>query len=343
MKVKTIWLTLLLFFTIGIFPLYVEGAQKIKRLGVTPVCKIKNLQADKVYAAVKKNERDLRTGFRKAGAADLFDPFMDQLKTSKPETVQIQPGETLEWMIFKKQKLVGVAKDAVWAGKKPFKAFRTVVRHQDKNYEFIIPAICLNVALKSITDIPKPPPPPPPPPKKEAPAPPPPPPPKAEEAKPAPPPPPPPPPPPAPAKVEEPKKGFVVVDVGPVIRLDPSASGMIRAGYMYRFTKRMALTGLLGFSMILSDDAHYKDYNAFVADVLFSYYPAKRFFLGVGVGGWFNDHDNTFDAIGEVGYHLTDQEKGPNVIIFVEGRAAFNRDNGAAPTERIGAGLRFLF
>ena len=179
MKAKTIWLTLLLFLTIGIFPLYVEGAQKIKRLGVTPVCTIKNLQADKVYSAVKKNERDLRTGFRKAGVADLFDPFMDQIRTSKPETVQVQPGESMEWMLFKKKKLVGVAKDVVWAGKKPFKAFRTVVRHQDKNYEFIIPAICLNVALKSITDIPKPPPPPPPPPKVEAPAPPPPPPPKA--------------------------------------------------------------------------------------------------------------------------------------------------------------------
>ncbi len=243
MKAKTVWLTLLFFLTVGVFPLYVEGATKIKRLGATPVCKIKNLQANKVYFQVKKNERDLKTGFRKAGVADLFDPFMDQLKASQPETVQVQPGETLEWMLFKKGKLVGVAKDVVWAGKKPFKAFRTVVQYQDKNYEFIIPAICLNVALKSITDIPKPPPPPPPPPKVEAPAPPPPPPPAAEEAKVAP---PPPPPPAEPAKVEEPKKGFIVVDLGVMQRIDPTMFGLLRIGFMYRFTDQMALTGLVG-------------------------------------------------------------------------------------------------
>ena len=343
MKAKTIWLTLLLFLTIGIFPLYVEGAQKIKRLGVTPVCTIKNLQADKVYAAVKKNERDLRTGFRKAGVADLFDPFMDQLRTSKPETVQVQPGESMEWMLFKKKKLVGVAKDVVWAGKKPFKAFRTVVRYQDKNYEFILPAICLNVALKSITDIPKPPPPPPPPPKVEAPAPPPPPPPKAEEAKVAPP--PPPPPPPEPDKVEEPKKGFIVADIGPILRTDPSTFGMIRVGYMYRFADRLALTGLVGYSHLLYDyNAPLKDYSAFSADVLFSFYPVKnRFFIAVGAGAWINEKKTTFDAIGEVGFHFTPLTKGLNLAVFLEGRAAFSQDKELPPSERIGAGLRFLF
>ena len=223
MKAKTVWLTLLFFLTVGVFPLYVEGATKIKRLGATPVCKIKEPPGRQSIFRGKKNERDLKTGFRKAGVADLFDPFMDQLKASQPEAVQIQPGETLEWMLFKKGKLVGVAKDVVWAGKKPFKAFRTVVQYQDKNYEFIIPAICLNVALKSITDIPKPPPPPPPPPKVEAPAPPPPPPPTAEEAKVAP---PPPPPPAEPAKVEEPKKGWIVVDPGPMQRIDPTMFGL---------------------------------------------------------------------------------------------------------------------
>ena len=340
MKAKTIWLTLLLFLTIGIFPLYVEGAQKIKRLGVTPVCTIKNLQADKVYSAVKKNERNLRTGFRKAGVGDLFDPFMDQLRTSKPEAVQIQPGENLEWMIFKKQKLVGVAKDVVWAGKKPFKAFRTVVRHQDKNYEFIIPAICLNVALKSITDIPKPPPPPPPPPKAEAPAPPPPPPPKAEEAKPAP---PPPPPPPEPAKVEEPQKGFIVADVGPLMRTDPSVFGLVRGGYMYRFNEKFALTGLLGAAILLHDyNSKYTEYPAFTGDVIFSYYPVNRFFIGVGAGAWFTNSETNLDAIGEIGFHFMEFTKGPNLAIFMEYRNSLKKDN-SLPYERIGAGIRFFF
>jgi hypothetical protein len=342
MKAKTVWLTLLFFLTVGVFPLYVEGAQKIKRLGVTPVLKVKNLQADKVYAAAKKVEKDLKTGFQKAGAADLFAPFMDQLQASKPEPVQIQPGENLDWMIFKKGKLVGVAKDAVWAGKKPFKAFRTVVRYEDKNYEFIIPAVCLNVSLKSISEIPKPTPPPPPPPKAEAPAPPPPAPPKAEEAKPA----PPPPPPPAPAepvKVEEPQKGFFVVDAGPIGRTDPTVFGLIRAGYMYRFTEKMAVTGLLGSAILLHDyNNKYTDYPAFTGDVIFSYYPVNRFFVGVGVGAWFNNNETIPDGIAEIGFHFMEFTKGPNLAIFMEYRNSPRKDN-SLQYERLGFGFRLFF
>ncbi len=345
MKAKTVWLTLLLFLlTVGVFPLYVEGAQKIKRLGVTPIHKEKNLRADKVFYAAKKVEKDLKVGFQKAGLPEVFEPFMDRLKGSIPATVQVPPGTTFHWMLFKKGKMVGVAKDAVWAGKKPFKAFLTFVEYDNKNYEFVIPAICLNVALKSITDIPKPPPPPPPPPKKEAPAPPPPPPPKAEEPKVTPPPPPPPPP---PAKVEEPQKGFVVVDFGPVIRTDPSLFGFIRAGYMYRFTEKFALTGLLGYANLIYDNNYNPerghDYPALSADVIFSYYPTNRFFLGLGVGAWNTSRDTKADAIAEVGFHFMDFTKGPNVAIFLEGRAGFTQDQDALPTERIGAGIRIFF
>jgi hypothetical protein len=338
MKAKTLWVTLLFFLTVAVFPLYVEGATKIKRLGATPVCKIKNLKADKVYAAAKKSERDLKTGFQKAGVGDVFEPFMDQLKTGKIETVQIQPGETLEWMLFKKKKLVGVAKDVVWAGKKPFKAFRTVVRYNDKDYEFIIPAICLNVSLKGITNVPKPTPPPPPPPKVEAPAPPPPAPPKAEEAKVA-----PPPPPAEPAKVEEPKKGWIVLDAGPMQRIDPTIFGMVRIGYMYRFTEQMALTGLIGNEFLLRDTNKRNDYPAFSADVIFSYYPVRRFFLGVGAGAWITGKETKPDAIVEVGFHLTDFAKDPNFAIFLEGRSSFSKTSEELPSERIGIGFRMLF
>ncbi len=339
MKAKTVWVTLLLFFTIGVFPLYVEGAQKIKRLGVTPIYKTKvRIHADKVYSVAKKVEKDLKVGFQKAGIPEVFDPFMDQLKAYAPAEVQIQPGTTLEWMIFKKGKLVGVAKDAVWAGKKPFRAFRTVVRYQDKNYEFIIPEICMNVALKGITDIPKPPPPPPPPPKVEAPAPPPPPPPIAQEEKPA------PPPPPEPAKVEEPKKGFIVLDLGFMQRLDPTLFGFARIGYMYKFTEKMALTGLVGNEFLAKENDVIKDdHPAFSGDLIFSFYPVKRFFIGVGAGAWVNTKETKVDAIVETGFHLTDFDKAPNIAVFLEGRSAFSRTNEDLPSERIGVGIRLLF
>jgi hypothetical protein len=338
MKAKTVWLTLLFFLTVGVFPLYVEGAQHIKRLGVTPIYKTKvRIQANKVYSVAKKVEKDLRVGFQKAGLPEVFEPFMDRLKAYAPAEIKVQPGTAFHWMLFKKGKLVGVAKDAVWSGKKPFRAFLTYVQHDDKSYEFVIPEICMNVALKSITDIPKPTPPPPPPPKVEAPAPPPPPPPKAEEAKPT------PPPPAEPAKVEEPKKGFIVLDAGPMQRIDPTIFGFVRIGYMYKFTDKMALTGLVGNAFLLRDTNKRNDYPAFSADVIFSYYPARRFFLGAGAGAWITGKETKPDAIVEVGFHLTDFAKEPNFAIFLEGRSSFSKTGEDLPSERIGIGFRMLF
>ncbi|MEW6186271.1 MAG: hypothetical protein AB1585_11085, partial [Thermodesulfobacteriota bacterium] len=317
---------------------YVEGAQKIKRLGVTPIYKAKNLQAEQVYATAKKAEKDLNAGFKKAGAPELFAPFMVQLKDAKPETVQVQTGEKMQWMMYKKNKKVGVARDVIWAGKKPFKAFRTVVRYNNMDYEFIIPAICLNVALKDIKDVPKPPPPPPPPPKKEEPKvapPPPPPPPKKEEAKAAPPPPPP------PAKVEEPKKGFVVVDVGPMVRLDPTWFGLVRGGYQYRFTEKLSLTGLVGVAAKL--DGPENDYTGFLGDVVFAFHPARKFWVGAGAGVWITEKETDVDVILQTGFQFNDKPKGPNFGMFFELRSVYDEIGDFMEKGRVGAGLRILF
>ena len=88
---------------------------------------------------------------------------MEQLKTAKLEPVNIRPGEGLKWMIYKKKGKVRVSRDVVWAGKAPFQAYRMVVRHNDRDYEFIMPKACLNISLKEVTEVPKamaPPPPP---------------------------------------------------------------------------------------------------------------------------------------------------------------------------------------
>jgi hypothetical protein len=44
-----------------------------------------------------------------------------------------------------------------------------------------------------------------------------------------------------------------------------------------------------------------------------------------------------------VGYHFMDLGVTPNVGVFMEGRVAFSPDKDKIPSERIGAGLRFLF
>ena len=129
-----------------------------------------------------------------------------------------------------------------------------------------------------------------------------------------------------------------------MVRTDPSTFGRLRFGYMYRFTERLALTGLLGYAQLIDESNNrFKDHSAFTADILFSFYPAKRFFIGIGAGAWNTPHDTTLDAVAEIGFHFMELGKSPSLAVFLEGRAAFHQDSDALPSERIGVGLRLFF
>jgi len=344
MKIKTLILTLLLGLTFGFLPLQVQAETKIFKLGTHPFYKTKNLQPEKVYPLVKKLEKNIKIGFKKAGAEDLFNPYMDQIKSAQLEEVQIQPGETLQWMLYKKKNKVRVSQNIIWSGEKPFKAYRFVFQHNDKNYEFIFPAACLNISLKGISDIPKQVAPPPLPPRAEAPVASPPPPLKTEEQKEATAPAATAPPALAPTAVEAPKKGFFVVDTGPLLRLDPSIFGLIRAGYMYKFTDVTALTGLVGSALLLQDHTvNNVDQSAFLADVTLSIFPVKRFFVGLGAGLWSTSKGTKVDGIFNTGIYLTDFPKQPNIAVFLEARTAFGPPDNSLAYERIVVGLRMFF
>jgi len=325
-----------------------DAAIKLKKLGGHPFYKAGAPKAEGVYPVLTRLKTDVKLGFAKAGAAELYEPFMEQLKTAKLEPVNIRPGEALKWMIYKKKGKVAVSKDLVWSGKAPFQAYRMVVRHNDREYEFIIPKVCLNLSLKEVTDVPKVMAPPPPPPKEE---------PKAasppKEPEGAPPvaaaPPPAPTPSPGPATPEpaadkpkaEAKKGFFVADVGVLARFDVSAYGLLRAGYRYKFTDQFALTGLLGFAPLIDGDN--ADNPAFLADAIFTYHPAKIIYLGAGVGLWSTSKDSKGDLILEVGFPITAEPKGPNFEFFIEGRSAFDQFSDWTKYGRVGGGLRILF
>ena len=152
MKKKVIFLVFVLSVLFGIHPLY--ASTQLKRLGISPFYKAKDLQAEAIYPIIMQNKGDAEAGFIKAGAVNLFHPFITQLKTAKIDAVQVPPGETLMWMIFKKKKKIFVLNDVKWAGKAPFEGYRFVIEHNNRAYEFIIPKVCFNIALKSVTDIP---------------------------------------------------------------------------------------------------------------------------------------------------------------------------------------------
>ena len=333
----------------------VDAAGQLKKLGGHPFYKAGAPQAEGVLPILTRLKADVKRGFAKAGAAELSEPFMEQLKTAKLEPVNIRPGEALKWMIYKKKGKVAVSKDLVWSGKAPFQAYRMVVRYNDREYEFIMPKVCLNISLKEVTEVPKVMAPPPPSPKEEPKAAPPP---KEPEAKipetvsptpaPVPTPTPTPTPTPAPAPVVpesgEPKaaakKGFIVADIGPLFRFDVSVFAMGRLGYRYKFTDQLALTGLVGFAALIDGD---NDNPAFLADAIFTYHPSKRIYLGAGVGLWASSEDSKGDLILEIGFPLTDSSKGPNFELFVEGRSAFDQMDEFGKYGRVGGGLRVLF
>jgi hypothetical protein len=329
----------------------VDAATQLKKMGGNPFYKANGLKAESVFPVLSRLKGDVKLGFVKAGAAELYAPFMEQLKTAKAEPVNIQPGEGFKWMVYKKKGKVAVSRDLTWAGRAPFEAYRLVVRHNDRDHVFIIPKICLNISLKEVTEVPKEPAPPLPPPLREepkpaappaeqvvtppAPVPASPPPPLKEEPKPA--------APPAPV-TEKPKvdakKGFLLGDIGVLVRFDVSAFGVVRAGYRYKFTDQLALTGLVGFAGLIEGK---NDESAFLADAIFTYHPVKKLYLGAGAGLWASSKDSKGDLILEIGFPITDEPKGPNLELFLEGRSAFDQFSDWTKYGRVGAGLRILF
>jgi len=322
MKKKVIFIVLALCFIFGLNSVY--AAQKLKRLGRNPFYKGgPTLTAENVSSIIFEYAKEMKQGFSKAGAITLYSPFMEQLKPGALEEVSVHPGETLMWMIYKRGKRIKVVNDIEWAGKKPFAAYRYVVQYNDNAYEFIIPKICINVSLKSITVVPQ----------RVAPV-------AVVTPEPT------PAPTPAPKVVAPPplppKKGFFVGDVG-VLRMDPPPETFhlpLRAGYLYKLSDPLAIVGLVGGAPLLSGCG---DRPAILGDVILAYYPVSRFFIGGGAGFWHTSRKTRGDAVAKIGFHLTENVDAPNFVIYLEGRSAFDEFDTLSEDGRFGGGLQIHF
>lgn len=133
------------------------GGTAIHKLGVHPFWKPQLTSVAELRTMIQKSLPDLRKGFEMAKALDVFEVFVNQGMSSPPEEILVQPGATLQWMIFKNGKKVKLVRDAVWKGKGPFKAYRLKVEHRGKRYVFVIPLDCGNVSLEQVTVLPQPP------------------------------------------------------------------------------------------------------------------------------------------------------------------------------------------
>jgi hypothetical protein len=90
---------------------------------------------------------EIKTGFELAGSGELYEPFMEQMKTAEWKDTTLPVGETFPWMLFKSRDQIKIARNIEWAGKQPLPVFIVPIKKDWKQYEFIIPKGCGNIAL----------------------------------------------------------------------------------------------------------------------------------------------------------------------------------------------------
>jgi len=127
--------------------------KKLKRIGLYTFVEVKGQvpTPEVMKMLFERYAEDIKTGFEEAGYGELYQPFMDQLKTAEFKQEKIAVGDKLMWMLFKSQGKVKVAQDIEWAGNAPLDAFSVQVKKDWKIYDFVIPKPCGNIALRSIT------------------------------------------------------------------------------------------------------------------------------------------------------------------------------------------------
>ncbi len=150
---------LLVIFTVVSF----AQTKKLTRIGVNTFAQIKgNIPTAQVMKTIaEKYAGDIKYGFDQVGMSDVYLPFLDQLNAGAFTEKSIPVGDKFYWMLFRVQGKVKVWQDVEWAGKQPLPVFSLTAHKDNKDYEFIIPKPCGNIALYRVTEARIQPPPPP--------------------------------------------------------------------------------------------------------------------------------------------------------------------------------------
>jgi hypothetical protein len=291
----------------------VSAAMTLRKVGESPFYRPPMRSDADLRTLVKTKGADLKTGFSKAGYPDLYTAFEEQFPTTKIESITIKPGETMQWMLFKKKGKgpVAIAKDVTWGGAAPLDVFRFYIIKDQKRYEFVVPYACGNVALKDITATA------PPPKMVVAPQP-------VEKA----------------VVVAPKRKGGFLVDMGISQQIDPATYLFGRVGYEYPLMENLYVMGLIGgFGRVSGDNGG----SAFVADVIVEY-RWTRFSVGLGAGYWSGD-DGQMDLIADLGYRLGEDTNTfwGKTTLFFEVRSAVDEMDKMRDEGRLGLGLRYRF
>jgi hypothetical protein len=138
------------------FAFTVTAAEKVTQLGRHPFYKSRDLKAADLKTISLDKAGEVKQGFEMAGNGELVFAFLEQIQKADVQTVELNPGDTVQWMLFKKGRKVQVKNDVVWAGRKPITAYTFTIFRDGKLYEFIVPKICGNISLKNVSEVPAP-------------------------------------------------------------------------------------------------------------------------------------------------------------------------------------------
>lgn len=122
---------------------------KLKRIGLYTFVEVKGQvpTPEVMKGLFDRYSADIKTGFDMAGNPELYEPFIDQIKTADWSDTTLPVGETFQWMLFKSRDAIKVARNVEWAGKDALPVFIIKVKKDWKIYDFIIPKGCGNIAL----------------------------------------------------------------------------------------------------------------------------------------------------------------------------------------------------
>jgi hypothetical protein len=129
-------------------------AKKIKDIGQYTFARVRGKipTPEVMKMLVERYAADIKVGFDQAGMSEIYQPFIDQLKTAQFEDTTWNIGETVQWMLFRSKGKVKVSGPLEWAGKKPVEVFAVKVKVDFKTYTFIIPKPCGNIAYVGMVE-----------------------------------------------------------------------------------------------------------------------------------------------------------------------------------------------
>jgi len=153
MRAKKVVLGMIVLLLVFSIASYAE-TKKLTRIGVNTFAQIRgNIPTAQVLKIlVEKYAVDIKYGFNQVGMGDVYLPFIDQLNSAAFLEKAIPVGDKFYWMLFRIKGKVKVWEDVEWAGKKPLEVFSFTVIKDNKNYEFVIPKPCGNIALVKVSE-----------------------------------------------------------------------------------------------------------------------------------------------------------------------------------------------